>query len=84
MFGLSSVFSCLAFLLDWACVDVCANTGRHVNDVRLPRNALNYGFFYTRLFTRLERTASDRVSAGFPGEDDDWNGEASGVFGITL
>lgn len=61
-----------------------AHTGRHVDDVRLPRNALDNGFFYTRLFTCLGRTASNRVFAGFPGEDDDWNGEASGKFGIAL
>ena len=59
-------------------------TGRHVNDVRLPRDSLDHGFFYTRLFACLECPASDRVFVGFPGEEDDGDGKASGELGITL
>jgi hypothetical protein len=63
---------------------MCVRTGRHVNDVRLPRDTLDHGFFYTRLPTCLECTASDRVFVGFPGEDDDGDGEASGELGVAL
>lgn len=61
-----------------------AHTGRHVNDVRLPRESLNHGFFNTRLFACLERAISNRGFVEFPGEDDDGDGKPSGEFGITL
>jgi len=59
-------------------------TGHHVNDVRLPRDALNHSFFDTRLVACLERTTPNSVFVDYPGEDDDGDGEASGEFGITL
>ena len=52
--------------------------GRHVDNVRLPRNTLERSFFHTLLVACFGRATSNQAIVGFPGEDASGDGEALG------